>query len=140
MCKDLNRMTATLDELQRTIRGSNGTPGIVTQLGELTMKVNRLECNDTIDQLDQAIRGTNDAPGIAAQMSKLAAKVDKIDVLERVLDGDEKNSGLIERVRKLEDIQKELRYWFYLASGAVLLWVINGILDWLPKLSTLLSQ
>lgn len=99
-------------EAQRTLRGVNGDAGLVAGVQALRNQVQRLEQG-------QASGG--------------------VDEIARALHGTDKDPGLIERLRRLEELDRSIHKWVYLALSSLLVGALSLLFDLAPKLILLLS-
>ena len=109
-----NKRTAeALAEIQRTLRGFNGTPGMVTQLSNLEAKVGRLETSE------------NDC---------------EVHEIATLVKGDGKTPGLSDKVRQLEALAASLKWVAITVGGAFLVWTVTTVLTWWPKVAALVEK
>ena len=105
-------LSALSQEAQRTLRGSNGEAGLVAGVQSLRVQVQRLEQVQASGELNE---------------------------IDRALHGTEKDPGLIERLRKLEELDRSIHKWVYLALSSLLVGALSLLFDLAPKLILLLS-
>ncbi len=105
-------LSALSQEAQRTLRGSNGEAGLVAGVQSLRVQVQRLEQG-------QAASG--------------------VDEIARALHGTDKDPGLVERLRRLEELDRSIHKWVYLALSSLLVGALSLLFDLAPKLILLLS-
>lgn len=105
-------LSALSQEAQRTLRGVNGDAGLVAGVQGLRNQVQRLEQG-------QAASG--------------------VDGITRALHGTDKDPGLIERLRRLEELDRSIHKWVYLALSSLLVGALSLLFDLAPKLILLLG-
>lgn len=93
------------------------------------------ECSE---QNNRALRGSNSDPGLVSEVSSLCSTQDdckdKLIEIDRVLHKGIKDApGLVEQVRELNKWRKELRYWYLLFIGAIVMSVISIALNLLSR-------
>lgn len=90
-----------------------------------------------IERIERIVVGYNGIPGMDEQVRLIDERTKKqerqSDEIMLILKGDEKSPGLVERVRSLEEMKKTVRYWTGFGLGAVIIWIITGILEILGK-------
>lgn len=104
-------LSALSQEAQRTLRGVNGDAGLVAGVQSLRVQLKRLEQVQASGELNE---------------------------IDRVLHGTEKDPGLIERLRKLEELDRSIHKWVYLALSSLLVGALSLLFDLAPKLFLLL--
>jgi hypothetical protein len=58
----------------------------------------------------------------------------------KVLNGNEKDPGIIEKVRKLEDLDAAIKKWTWLLLSFIALAVLSTVIDLVPNLIVLLNK
>ena len=111
LTKTVDHLSTLSQESHRTLRGSNGNPGIVANL---------VETRNQITDLENHIKNCS------------------IHSVTATLHGSDKDPGLIERLRRLEDLDRSLRKWIYLALSSLLLGLLSLLFDLLPRVINLL--
>lgn len=94
LAQTVDQLAALSQESHRTLRGSNGNPGLVAGIHEMKNQITDLENH---------------------------IKSCSIHSVTAALHGSDKDPGLLERLRRLEDLDRSLRKWIYLARGSRLL-------------------
>ena len=141
--------TVTNSELLKHILATREELGaVVTQLTVMAEEVKRHAILG--EENRRALRGSNgDQAGLIAKVNAMKDRLDQtethrnscgIDTVIKVLNGNDKDPGLIERVRKLEELDASIKKWTWLLSSAVALAVLSMIIDLAPKLIVLLNQ
>lgn len=110
--QSVEALAALSQEAQRTLRGANGETGLVTAVQEVRLQVGRLERSQSANGVDE---------------------------IARALHGSEKDPGLIERLRRLEALERSIHKWVYLALSSLLVGAISLLFDLAPRLFTLLG-
>ena len=105
-------LSALSQEAQRTLRGVNGETGLVAGVQALNAQVQRLEQVQASGELNE---------------------------IDRTLHGTQKDPGLIERLRRLEELDRSIHKWVYLALSSLLVGALSLLFDLAPKLILLLS-
>lgn len=113
MSATVERVSEISEMSRRTLRGSNGDQGLVASVQEVKRRIDGIEGKE---------------------------RVCGIDDVKRVLNGNDKDPGLIERVRDLEELGTTIRKWTYLAGSAVLLGIISLAFDVIPRIILLINQ
>ena len=108
----VENLSALSQEAQRTLRGVNGDAGLVAGVQALRNQVQRLEQG-------QAASG--------------------VDEIAHVLHGSEKDPGLIERLRRLEELDRSIHKWVYLALSSLLVGALSLLLELVPRMILLLG-
>lgn len=99
LSRDMTRITEAVENMQRTLRGSNGDLGLVAR----------------VDALEQG------------------EKHCQIHLVAKVLQGDEKDAGLVEKVRQLQEFQVTLKRWGFLILGALAVDIATRLLSLIMK-------
>jgi len=97
----------------------------------------------------RAIRGSNGDQGLIAKLDAVARRVDQtethrmscgIDTVIKVLQGNDKDPGIIEKVRRLEDLDKSVKKWTWLFMSTIAVAILSIVIELAPKLMILLNQ
>jgi hypothetical protein len=62
-----------------------------------------------------------------------------VSEIARSLHGSERDPGLIERLRKLEELDRSIHKWVYLALSSLLVGALSLLFDLIPRLIQLLN-
>ena len=110
--RTVESLSSLSQEAQRTLRGTNGEAGLVAGVQALRTQMQHLE-------QAQASSGVNE--------------------IARSLHGSERDPGLIERLRKLEELDRSIHKWVYLALSSLLVGALSLLFDLIPRLIQLLN-
>ncbi len=110
--QSVETLSAFSQEVQRTLRGVNGEAGLVAGVQELRAQMHSLEQGQSTKSINE---------------------------IASALHGNDKDPGLIERLRKLEELDRAIRKWVYLALSSLLVGALSLFFDLAPKLILLLS-
>ena len=113
MAEEVKRQTNLGEENRRALRGSNGDQGVIAKL----------------DAVQKRLEQAENHRGICG-----------IDTVLKVLNGNDKDPGLIERMRKLEELDASIKKWTWLLLSTVAQEVLSMIIDLGPKLIVLLNK
>lgn len=113
MAEAVNRQALLGEENRRTLRGSNGDQGLIARVEAVQKRIEQVENH-------RALCG--------------------IDAVIKTLNGNEKDPGLLERVRKLEELDAAIKRWTWLLLSTVALAVLSMVIDLAPKLIVLLNK
>ena len=142
-------MTVTNSELLEHILATRKELGtVVTQLTVMAEEVKRHAVLG--EENRRALRGSNgDQPGLIAKVNAMKDRLDQtethrttcgIDTVIKVLNGNDKDPGLIERMRRLEDLDRSIKKWTWLFMSTIAVTVLSIVIDLGPKLMLLLNQ
>jgi len=96
------------------------------------------EVREIAEGNEELLRGHNSVPGIVAEVNALSKDVDRIqkgqancpvNELQEAFVGTHDRPGLFERVRTMENFNKNLKYWFVLLAGTIVVGIINAIIQ-----------
>jgi predicted nucleic acid-binding Zn-ribbon protein len=122
MQNDLKRATQALEETQRTLRGENGNPGLVARVQNIE------KAQDALNNLTAAVMGDKTAKGLDERVRVLETGIVEVTGEVKVLkdeiygkqDGQQKDPGLLERMRLIEGFIGSMKNWGRLVFGAIL--------------------
>ena len=113
MAEEVKRHAVLGEENRRALRGSNGDQGLIAKLDAMQRRLDQTETH-------RASCG--------------------IDTVIKVLNGNEKDPGLIERMRNLEDLDRSIKKWTWLFMSTIAVTILSIVIDLGPKLMVLLNQ
>ena len=90
------------------------------------------------EQNNRALRGSDGDPGLVAEVASLCHTQgeckERLDSIDTVLHkGTDTAPGLVGQVRELNKWKKELRYWYLLFIGAIVMSVISIALNLISR-------
>ena len=140
--------TVTNSDLLKHILATREELGtVVTKLEVMAEEVKRHAVLG--EENRRALRGSNGDQGVVAKLDALQRRLDQtethrnscgIDTVIKVLNGNEKDPGLIERMRRLEDLDRSIKKWTWLFMSTIAVTVLSIVIDLGPKLMLLLNQ
>ncbi len=144
LLESLHSLQSELDE--KFIRLAEQTHQLHTQLSILQRTVESL--SSLSQEAQRTLRGTNGEAGLVAGVQALRTQMQHLEQAQassgvneiaRSLHGSERDPGLIERLRKLEELDRSIHKWVYLALSSLLVGALSLLFDLIPRLIQLLN-
>lgn len=121
-------------------------PEIKSQLAELVKIVNKQ--GETVDEIYRILRGTEDRAGLIGRIIQvengydenqcdIKALDEKVKTVQKTISGDEKEIGVIGRLRDCEKFMTNIQRWTYLIVGAV---IVDFFINLWPEILALLNK
>ena len=106
------------------------------QLAEMARSMKTL--GDGLSEIQRTLRGSEGSSGLVGRLETLerSEKDCIVNSLEKIITGDGKDPGLVDRTRKIEEFQTSLKRWFYLMFSAIL---VDFVVRLWPELAALVK-
>lgn len=95
--------------------------------------------NGLADEIQRILRGSNGSSGLIGRLEAVERSERDCDVerLSKIIDGNEKEPGILERIRKCDEFQASLKKWFYLIASAIM---VDFVLRMWPEITNLINK
>ena len=114
------------------------------QLAEIRLSMQVLSdsvtrVNGLANEIQRTLRGSNGSSGLIGRVEAVERSESDCDVerLSKIIDGNEKEPGILERIRKYDEFQASLKKWFYLIASAIM---VDFVLRIWPEITNLLNK